>query len=107
MRDNGDDVFGNPLPRIDRPVHVLTSWTHSSTVSTSTPSGSTLPSSLTLHTTSSSSSTTPLDAFIQSVHQALASGLSKETLIANIYLISDERSGDRQPPSNDDDFLSQ
>ena len=102
MRDNGDDAFGEPLSRLDRPVHVSTSMSPfpSSTTTSMSPSTVT-PSSI---VGSSSSSTTPLDLFIQSVQRALDSGLSKETLIANIHLISDERSTSIQPASSDELF---
>ena len=106
MRDNGDDAFGEPLSRLDRPVHVSTSLSPppSSTLTLTSLSPSTIP--LYSIVGSSSSSTTPLDLFIQSVHRALDSGLSKETLIANIHLISDERTTAIQPASSDD-FFSQ
>ena len=96
MRDNGDDAFGAPLDRRDRPIHI------------SLPSSITLPSSTstTLMTPSGPSTTlpssTPLDVFIQAVHQALNSGLSKQTLIANIHLISDERVEMTEPSCSDD-----
>ena len=104
MRDNGDDAFGEPLPRTDRPVHVSSSVAPSSSLPTTSSFPLSTPMSLPIG--SSSSSTTPLDLFIQSVQRALDSGLSKETLIANIHLISDERSVAPQP-SNNDDFFSQ
>jgi hypothetical protein len=106
MRDNGDDAFGEPLSRLDRPVHVSTSLSPppSSTLTLTSLSPSTIP--LYSIVGSSSSSTTPLDLFIQSVHRALDSGLSKETLIANIHLISDECTTAIQPASSDD-FFSQ
>jgi len=47
-------------------------------------------------------SSTPLDNFLQAVHQALNSGLSKQTLIADIHLISDERVESTEPPLSDD-----
>ena len=34
MRDNGDDAFGEPLPRTDRPVHVSSSVASSSSLPT-------------------------------------------------------------------------
>ena len=99
MRDNGDDAFGEPLSRVDRPVHIP------STATSSVPTTLvTNPISPTIG--SSSSTSTPLDLFIVSVQRALDSGLSKETLIANIYLISDERSTSVQP-SISDEFFSQ
>jgi hypothetical protein len=95
MRDNGDDAFGAPLDRTDRPIHI------------SLPSPTTLTSSIpTVHTSSpvptTLSSSTPLDNFLQAVHQALNSGLSKQTLIANIHLISNERVESTEPPLSDD-----
>jgi hypothetical protein len=104
MRDNGDDAFGNPLPRLDRPLHVPIVLPSSSPLTTGS-SISIAPISSSMGS-SSSSSPTPLDRFIQAVHQALNAGLSKETLIANIHLISDERTENSQPLSSDD-FLSQ
>jgi hypothetical protein len=58
MRDNGDDAFGAPLDRTDRPIHI------------SLPSSTTLTSSIpTVHTSSpvptTLSSSTPLDNFLQ------------------------------------------
>jgi len=96
MRDNGDDAFGAPLDRTDRPIHI------------SLPSSTTLtPCTSTVHTSSlvgptTLPSSTPLDNFLQAVHQALNSGLSKQTLIANIHLISDERVESTEPPFSDD-----
>ena len=109
MRDNGDDLFGEPLERTDRhapsrfpsslPSSLPQSHTSSSTV---TPSSTTLISSPTTSTTS------PLDAFIQSVHRALNSGLSPETLVANIHLIVQERvDAPNSLPIIHDEFLSQ
>ena len=99
MRDNGDDAFGEPLSRVDRPVHISTPLP--------SPVSSTLMTNPISPTIGSSSSTsTPLDLFIVSVQRALDSGLSKETLIANIHLISDERSTPDQP-SISDEFSSQ
>jgi len=95
MRDNGDDAFGNPLDRTDRPIHVSPP---SSTALTS--STSTVHISSPVPTTSTSS--TPLDNFLQAVNQALNSGLSKQTLIANIHLISDERVESTEPSFSDD-----
>ena len=102
MRDNGDDAFGDPLSRSDRPVHV-TPLTFTSLVPTSTTISS-APIISSPPPTSSSTATTPLDLFLQSVQRALDSGLSKETLIANIHLISDERSSNNHPVSTDDLF---
>ena len=99
MRDNGDDAFGEPLSRVDRPVHISTTSTFSVPTTLMTN-----PISPTIG--SSSSTSTPLDLFIVSVQRALDSGLSKETLIANIHLISDERSTPGQP-SISDEFFSQ
>ena len=71
MRDNGDDAFGDPLSRSDRPVHVtplaFTSLVPISTTISSSPIISSSPP------TSSSMTTTPLDLFLQSVQQALDS----------------------------------
>ena len=101
MRDNGDDAFGEPLSRVDRPPHVTlpSPIPTSSTTSSSTGLTSSFPSSM-------STTTTPLDLFLQAVHRALDSGLSKETLIANIHLLSDERSSSTQPVGTDE-FFSQ
>jgi len=99
MRDNGDDAFGEPLSRVDRPVHI-------STTSTSSVPTTLMTNPISPTIGSSSSTSTPLDLFIVSVQRALDSGLSKETLIANIYLISDERSTPVQP-SISDEFFSQ
>ena len=104
MRDNGDEAFGNPLPRLDRPTHVPTVPPLSSSLTTGT-SISTAFTSPSLGS-SSLSSPTSLDLFIQAVHQALNAGLSKETLIANIHLISDERTEASQPLCSDE-FFSQ
>ena len=99
MRDNGDDAFGEPLSRVDRPVHISSTSTSSiSTPFVTNPISPAIGSSL--------STSTPLDLFMVAVQRALDSGLSKETLIANIYLISDERSTTVQPPSSDE-FFSQ
>lgn len=95
MRDNGDDAFGEPLSRVDRPAHI-------SSGTSSIPASTSLSLSSPTIIVSSTSSTTPLDLFIQSVQRALNSGLSKETLIANIYLISEDRSASTQPTSSDD-----
>ena len=99
MRDNGDDAFGEPLSRVDRPVHI-------SSTSTSFAPTTSMTNPISPSIGSSSSTSTPLDLFIVSVQRALDSGLSKETLIANIYLISDERSTTVQPSSSDE-FFSQ
>ena len=105
MRDNGDDAFGEPLSRVDRPPHVTLSTfvpspvPTSSTTSSSTGLTSSFPSSM-------STTMTPLDLFLQAVHRALDSGLSKETLIANIHLLSDERASSTQPVGTDE-FFSQ
>ena len=104
MRDNGDDAFGNPLDRTDRPIHIPLS---SSTTPVGPTSTTLTPSTSTGHTPSlvgptSLPSSTPLDNFIQAVHQALNSGLSKQTLIANIHLISDERVEHTEPSFSDD-----
>jgi len=99
MRDNGDDAFGEPLSRVDRPVHISPTSTPSvPTTLVTNPISPTIGSSL--------PTSTPLDLFIVSVQRALDSGLSKETLIANIYLISDERLTTVQPSSSDE-FFSQ
>jgi hypothetical protein len=103
MRDNGDDAFGTPLDRSDRPVHVPVVIPSSSSTTTSSSTVAAYVSSL---GSSSLSTSTPLDLFIQAVHQALNSGLSKQTLIANIHLISDERTESSQPTCSDD-FFSQ
>ena len=97
MRDNGDDAFGEPLSRVDRPAHVSSTSTSSvPTTLMTNPISPTIGSSL--------STSTPLDLFMVSVQRALDSGLSKETLIANIYLISDERSTTVQPSISDASF---
>ena len=96
MRDNGDDAFGAPLDRTDRPIHI--SLPSSTTL---TPSTSTVRTSSLVEPTSLPSST-PLDNFLQAVHQALNSGLSKQTLIANIHLIADERVESTEPSFSDD-----
>ena len=106
MCDNGDDACGNPLERIDRhvPVRVLSSLLSSLPLSHA--SLSTLVPRPTIST--SSTSTSPLDAFIRSVHVALNSGLSPETLVANIRLIVQERAAAPSSlPILQDEFLSQ
>ena len=109
MRDNGDDVFGEPLDRVDRHAPSRISSSLSSTMLSSHTSSSTLASSPTiLISSSSTSSTSPLDAFIQSVHRALNSGLSPETLVANIHLIVQERvDAPNSLPTIHDEFFSQ
>jgi hypothetical protein len=98
MRDNGDDAFGAPLDRTDRPVHLsgTSSLSSSTTLNPSIIAPPVPPlGPITLPTS------TPLDLFVQAVHQALNSGLSKQTLIANIHLISDDRNESSEPLHSD------
>ena len=106
MRDNGDDAFGEPLARVDR---------HAPSRLSPSPPSSLLPTSLP-PTTSSITSTTsvplisssPLETFIRSVHVALNSGLSPDTLVANIHLIVQERAEVQVSlPASHDEFFSQ
>ena len=109
MRDNGDDLFGEPLDRVDRHAPSRFSPSLSSSLPHSHTTSSTVtPSPTTLISSSSTSSTSPLDAFIQSVHRALNSGLSPETLVANIHLIVQERvDAPNSLPTIHDEFFSQ
>ena len=106
MRDNGDDLFGEPLDRVDRhaPSRIPSSLP-STSLSTHLPSST---STTTLATLTSLASPSPLDAFIRSVHVALNSGLSPDTLVANIHLIVQERADVQASlPVSLDEFFSQ
>ena len=106
MRDNGDDLFGEPLARVDRHAPSrISSSPLSSSLSTPLPSSTSAATSATLTPLLSTSS---LDAFIRSVHVALNSGLSPDTLVANIHLIVQERAEVQVSlPASHDEFLSQ
>ena len=57
MRDNGDDAFGEPLSRVDRPVHI-------STTSTSSVPTTLMTNPISPTIGSSSSTSTPLDLLL-------------------------------------------
>ena len=109
MRDNGDDLFGEPLDRVDRHAPSRFSLSTSSPPSTSLSTHLSSPTLATTSTTLTSlPSTSPLDAFIRSVHVALNSGLSPDTLVANIHLIVQERADVQVSlPVSHDEFFSQ
>ena len=106
MRDNGDDLFGEPLARVDRHAPSrISSSPPSSLLSTSLPSSTSAAISA---TSTPLLSTSSLETFIRSVHVALDSGLSVDTLVANIHLIAQERAeGHISCPASHDEFLSQ
>ena len=106
MRDNGDDLFGEPLARVDRHAPSrFSSSPPSSLLSTSLPSTT---SAIISTTPTPLLSTSPLETFIRSVHVALDSGLSIDTLVANIHLIAQERAeGQTSYPISHDEFFSQ
>ena len=106
MRDNGDDAFGAPLDRVDRLVPVSSVPLPSSTSLTLSSILPVAPSSSS-PSSSSTTSSTALDAFIRSVHVGLNSGLSIDTLIANVHLIAQERAENSSRPIEIDEFLSQ